>query len=540
MAPLAFPACDGSCQTRPNPPSDVVLGAHLETQRRTPLGFPGGTLGAPGLPSPRSVSNAVADQADAGPRQNTRTNLLLIFMGQFIDHDLTLILADSSRSANIPASGDPDDVLGELPFPRSLTDGIDGRFPNVNSAWLNLGNIYGDEEDRCRALRADDSEAPGKMLTRIFFGQQEYLPLFSEVENPEDFETDVGPGRDATPIECGNFGECRNNAATFACGDPRCNEHLVLLAFTQLFVRNHNRLADLVIDEVDQGSLSDEDYSRLVFNTARLNNIFTWQKIVFEDWLPKVIGEDGIAILNDPSGPFARSFDGVGAEPTMDLLFSTAAFRFGHTGLGDTIVQANNKGKTTKEQRLSDLFFSPNELRQNPNVFHRIFNGLRMTPHEDLDTRFVDSVRNELFGNVDQPLDLFALNIQRGRDHGLASFNAYAAERGSTQYATFMELTGGDVAMTETLNNLYGLDQVDNADMFAAGLAEQKFGDSQLGELFTRVIIDQFARIRNADSFWFEEATDLIEPLSTLAEVIDKNTKAPEVLDGQSDAFLLP
>ncbi|CAM9457668.1 unnamed protein product [Chrysoparadoxa australica] len=593
---VEYPPPTGTCQSRSGEAGD---GAHGDEGQRKPLGYPHGTLGYG--PNPREVSNLVANQDDAPqPRLNDETNLLLIFFGQFLDHDLTLTVgADASNGRNQANIPDVGDGMGELPFVRSFTSSP-GQMPNLNSAWLNLGNVYGDTEERFEALRArNHRKRPGQMrVTKLW--KESYLPLYSEVlrrVDIDDFANELGPSSSG-PIQCGRTrrdkfrpqrASCRKGPASFACGDPRCNEHVVLLALTQLFVRNHNRLADLALNVTPRGGLSKKEYSRLIYDTARMTNIYNWQKIVFEEWLPLVIGETGMGLLKP------RSAHG-GTEATIDILFSTAAFRFGHSALGDEVSQANKRGRITKTARLSELFFNPAQLRSKKKVFGRVLNGLRMTPHEDIDSMFVNSVRSELFGNKgESPTDLFALNVQRGRDHGLAGLNTYAEAWGSTAYDTFMELTGGDAVLSAKLDGLYGKDQVDEglcwqaprcgspsafsalnsardgqaksfescrnsntspsfrlctslvsaalslpADVLVAGLAEKTYGDSQLGELFTRVICDQFSRIRDADSFWYTEANDFLEPLRPMAEIMAINSDAPEELSGETNAFLVP
>lgn len=44
-------------------------------------------------------------------------------------------------------------------------------------------------------------------------------------------------------------------------------------------------------------------------------------------------------------------------------------------------------------------------------------------------------------------------------------------------------------------------ESVNNIDLYIGGMLESKDGP---GELFTMIIMDQFARLRDADRFWFE------------------------------------
>ncbi|CAM9321329.1 unnamed protein product [Chrysoparadoxa australica] len=534
-----FSEVEGNCQARPVPADHPRAGATGEIEMREPLGVLEGTFDA-GRPNARHISNTIGSQELSGERSNDRFNLLTIFFGQFLDHDLTLALEAEHSEENIVHIDDVGDGMGDLEFVRSFAT-APGEFANMNTAWLNLGNVYGDTEDRCQALRADDYHEPGFMKTTTLFRNKEYLPLHSEMDGVLDFA--AGPG-EAEPIECGMMktrkrkGSCSPLNGTvpfFACGDVRCNENLVLLSFHTLWLRNHNRLASLALDDIPRGSMSAEEYSQLIFDTARYTNICTWQQIIFEEWLPAVIGQSGMDLMKErtPSGEL---------PPTMSLLFSTSAFRFGHSGLASSIIQASNRGKITRSDRLADLFFDPANLVEDPKTLHRVFNGLRITPHEDIDTFMIDDIRNMLFGNNGAaPHDLLTLNIMRGRDHGLPGFNEAAEHFGTPRYESFEELTGGPSELATKLTELYGegADAVDKADIFVTGLAEADFGDSQLGSLFTMILVDQFSRIRDADKFWYTEAPSTLEPIPSMAQVIGYNTRAKAKFRGETSAFVI-
>jgi hypothetical protein len=62
-------------------------------------------------------------------------------------------------------------------------------------------------------------------------------------------------------------------------------------------------------------------------------------------------------------------------------------------------------------------------------------------------------------------LDLFSLNIQRGRDHGLPTYNAARAAFGFPKINTFEEiLPSGNVSLAKKLKNVYG--HPDNMELF--------------------------------------------------------------------------
>ncbi len=73
---------------------------------------------------------------------------------------------------------------------------------------------------------------------------------------------------------------------------------------------------------------------------------------------------------------------------------------------------------------------------------------------------------------VVQVIDLPALNVQRGRDHGIADYNSLRAAVGLSKAKSFSDITS-DTELANKLSELYGGD-INNVDAFVGGLAEDK------------------------------------------------------------------
>jgi hypothetical protein len=138
----------------------------------------------------------------------------------------------------------------------------------------------------------------------------------------------------------------------------------------------------------------------------------------------------------------------------------------------------------------------------------------------------VDDVRNFLFGAPGQGgFDLASLNIQRGRDHGIADYNTVRVAYGLPRITGFEQITS-DASVQSSLAATYG--SVDNIDLWIGGLAEDHLPDSSVGATFTAIITDQFTRLRDGDRFWYQNSLseNQIRDIqnTSLADIIRLNT----------------
>ncbi len=100
-------------------------------------------------------------------------------------------------------------------------------------------------------------------------------------------------------------------------------------------------------------------------------------------------------------------------------------------------------------------------------------------------------------------MDLAALNIQRGRDHGVASYNVWREQCGLRRFDSFPEMTSVMAARTASaLERVY--DHVDDVDLFSGGLAERPVVSGLVGPTFACIIGQQFLNLRKGDRFWYE------------------------------------
>lgn len=438
-----------------------------------------------GRPNARDISNTIFAQSADVSSTSEASNFLWVW-GQFVDHDITLTLEGSGEEYNIlvPQADVYFDPFGtgqaEIHFERSAAadgTGEDAPRENINNitSYIDASNVYGSNEDTQLALRAEG----GKMLTSV----DDLLPLIQ-----------------------GDHG------SEFFAGDVRANENIGLTSMHTIFVREHNRLVDQLSEQTPD--MTDEQ----LYQTAKMIVEAEMQKITFDEFLSTLLGEDAIT-----------DYEGYDAtiDPRMATEFSTAAFRVGHTMLSSDIFRMTESGDESEFGHLTlrDAFFRP-DLIMSQGGIDEVLRGLASSGSQDIDSHVIDDVRNFLFGPPGAGgFDLVSLNIQRGRDHGIADFNTVREAYGLDPIEDFFALTN-DVDLAQRLTDLYG--DISNLDLWVGGLIEAPFEDGLVGETFHIMILEQFTRLRDGDRFWYEnrlddELLDIVEN-SSLSDIIARNS----------------
>ena len=462
-------------------------------------------------PGPREISNAVLAQGDQKVFAATGASDVLWQWGQFLDHDLDLTEGDprlETAPIQIPkgdAFFDPFETgLVTLSFNRSIyVGGTDKNDPrqqlNEITGWIDASNVYGSDDERAQALRRLDGS--GKLKT----SKGGLLP-FNSGDSP--FPNAGG-----------------DDPKLFLAGDPRANEQIGLTAMHTLFVREHNRLADKIARK--HPWYSDEQ----IYQAARRIVGAQMQVITYNEFLPVLLGKNAI--------PRYRRYNAK-VDARIANEFSTAAYRLGHSLLSPNIKRIYKKRNrfVVEDVPLREAFFRPDKITPKNNI-GSILRGLAHQQCQELDALVIDDVRNFLFGPPGAGgFDLASLNIQRGRDHGLKSYNDTREWLGMGRAATFADISS-DPEVQERLAEAY--ETVDQVDLWVGGLAEDKVKGGMVGPVFYHILRDQFIRLRDGDRFWYEKefrGKELRQiKRTTLAKIIKRNTGVGKEL--QSNVFLV-
>lgn len=419
---------DGTCNNLLNPmwgasltPFKRLLSPVYENGFNTPVGW----HETEGKPSARLVSTQLISSKNV--TDDEQFTHMLMQWGQFLDHDIDFIVSslstlrfsdglDCTKQYSscdnqppcfpIPVPENDHRIKGHgcMQFTRSSAvcgTGTTSVFfsavtpreqMNQITSYIDGSNVYGSSEQEVLNLRDLDSRGLLKSNSSIGSGKQ-LLPF----------------NRD-TPIEC--LQPDNSPVPCFLAGDFRANEQLGLLSMHTIWMREHNRIAE------ELGNLNPQWDDDKVYHEARKIVGAEMQHISYTEWLPKILGPQGMSFL----GPYA------GYEPNINAgivnSFATAAFRFGH-GLINPIISRLNSSFQPIEQGnipLHKAFFSPYRLVTEGGVdpILRGLFGRAAKSRDDKHELFNSELTERLFEMAHEvALDLGALNIQRGRDHAL-------------------------------------------------------------------------------------------------------------------------
>lgn len=437
-------------------------------------------------PSARLISNIIGSQTGDRPNARGLADTIWTF-GQYLDHDLDLSPAvpEGPRAEDlpIPVAGDPVfSARGELPFHRTrymrtgtaccgnlLSDTRPRAFANVVTAWIDASQLYGGDPVRAAQLRTFSAG-------RLKMSEGDNLPFNGR-----------GVGGVGANVATDSEG-APPGARLFVAGDVRVNENVMLTSMHTIFLREHNRWATAI-----GAAFPDFDDER-VYQTARMVLGAAHQKITYEEWLPALLGGDVSSFTGgtayDPS-----------IDPVVTAFFSTAALRIGHTMVSDSLARRGPGGAPLAPLRLASSFFNVNTfLSQGIDTLLR---GAVAQTAQETDVFVVDGLRNLLFGSPGSGsgMDLVALNVQRGRDHGLPPYNDARAGYGLPRYSSFMQITS-DVPTAQRLAMAYNGD-INSVDAFIGGIAETHVPGGSVGPLFAAALRDQFRRLAAGDRMFY-------------------------------------
>jgi hypothetical protein len=202
------------------------------------------------------------------------------YLGQFIDHDLTMDVTDVA--------------LGEDITPAEL---LQARSPS-----LDLDSLYG-------AGPSDDESA------KFYEDDGLHLRTGTTIAIGADGEK---PGHDLPRIGTGPAGVRRRALIP----DPRNDENLIVAQTHLAMIRFHNRVVDKLPASLPPGRK---------FRRARKSVSLHYQWLIRHDYLPRIISPDVLEDVFTNGRKLVEPTASPTDVPTMPVEFSVAGFRLGHS-----------------------------------------------------------------------------------------------------------------------------------------------------------------------------------------------------------------
>ncbi|XP_068909964.1 peroxidase [Tenebrio molitor] len=500
---------DGSCNNLRNPvlgtpqtPYARLLPANYGDKVSTP---PTSISGKP-LPSSRIVSLLLYPDA---PIEDPKWTLNAMQYGQIITHDMSMIAGSTQAQPHQTKCCTADGQLLEFAnipehcFPIILPND-DPAHSQTNAKCMNFVRTITDRDRNCVG-----GYQPVEQLTAV----NHYLDLSIVYGNTDQvnqqvrqyqggrLRVDVREGKQWPPRNNNASGVCSIRSPQEACylaGDARVNQNPQLTVLQVILLREHNRLADIL------AKLNPHWNDETIFQEARKIAIAEHQFISYYEWLPIFIGLDNS--LKNKILYVTKSFVddyNEDVDPTILNEHATAAFRYFHSLIAGHLDLVDEHRSSYGNLRLSDWFNRPAILEEGDN-FDELTRGLATQPELASDPYHDSEITQFLFRNG-QPFgsDLKAFDVQRNRDHGLASYNDYRVFCGLPKALTFEDFL--DVITQENVKKLATLfESPEDVDLTVGGSLEAHVPGTLSGPTFLCILTEQFYRTRVGDRFWFE------------------------------------
>ncbi|XP_022613324.1 eosinophil peroxidase-like [Seriola dumerili] len=503
------------------------------------------------LPLVREVSNQILRTANSDVESDPLYTHLVTIFGQWTDHDLTFtphspvirsfnngIDCDKSCERTEPCFPieipKKDPRFGKkseecIPFFRSAAGCGSGNTGHIfgastvrqqmNSltAFIDAGQVYGSDDTKARFLRnLTTDEGLLRVNTEYTDNGRELLPF-----------TNMGANMCASRSRITN--DNVEEVPCFLAGDERTNENIGLTSLHTLLMREHNRLARAL------AKLNPHWGGERLYQEARKIMGGYFQVLTFRDYLLHIVGPDFIAKQLSTYPGYDENVD-----PSISNVFATAAYRFAHLMVQPFMFRLDGEYQENSKfpsPLLHKAFFAPWRIVFEGGV-DPILRGLvgRQAKLNTQDQMMTDELRDRLFKfSAELALDLGALNMQRGRDHGLPGYNQWRKFCGLSQPRNKKQLAKvlKNKKLSRSLFKLYR--KADNIDVWLGGVAEPFVRGGRVGPLFACLIATQFQRIRQGDRYWWENEGVFTEAQreslreTSLARIICDNTGITEV-----------
>ncbi len=392
-------------------------------------------------------------------------------------------------------------------FAQWFTDGFLRTDPtnplkNTSTHDIDLSQLYGQTRAVTDMLR---SKSGGRLKSQLVNGA-EYPPYYFGEDGqvkPEFAELPItypGSDRKATPLDELDDHKRRR---LFALGIPRGNIHYGFVIMSTLFLREHNRLADLIAAR--HGDWDDD----VIFQTARNTLIVLLLKIVVEDYINHISPFHFKLFVEPGIGVTERWYRQNWISIEFDLLYRWHALVPTRVRLGG------------EEREMADVLWSTETVTDNG--IGRLFDEASRQPSTEIG----------LFNTAPFLLETERRTIDIGRTAELAGYNDYRQACGYPRLRSFADVSS-EPAVQSALADRYAT--VDDVELYVGLFAEDVRENAALPTLMgTMVGVDAFSQALTnpllspgvfGESTFSRDGMDAIKSTDSLQDIVTRNVKA--------------
>ena len=558
-------------------------------------------------PNARYISNRIINDGNQDVFSQRRLTQFTWQFGQFLDH--TFGLRDgggpTATAFNIPFNAnDPMESftnnLGTIAVNRSAASAGTGtstsnprQQTNTITSYISAQSVYSSSPTRLDWLRSGSLDGdPTNNSALLLMSADNYLPTATARGNAATAPNADVDGRLAARPQDRRI-----------AGDPRANENIGLTALHTVFAREHNRIVSLLPNTMSQEAK---------FQIARRVVIAEEQYITYQEWLPAM----GIALprysgyKTNVNATISNEFATMGyrvhsqihgefeIENASQLYTAAQLDNFRAQGLevntDENIVAIPAAVSNFNPALLEQLGAGPmllSEEEQQYNNDEQIDNQLRSVLFQVPSSQNPDCLNGPTVAQCYNTVnDLGAIDIQRGRDHGLGTYNQVRAAYGLPAKTSFTGITGESTdafpagtgidnpnsldvmrlsdmdgksldlnnpannAVTEVrrttvaarLKAIYG--STANVDAFVGAFSEPHVPGTEFGETNLAIWTRQFQALRDGDRFFFENDLSTLNNIknrygidfrTTLGQLIGRNTDATTAANIHDNVFVV-
>lgn len=430
------------------------------------------------LPNARGITNKVFRKFQRYfDRQQPIPNLFSAMLGQYIAHDMSHRV-DSVKFKNVTSECCATSLEDRHPscipieIPRNDPD-YSILSPSVNCLPVIRSKLVS-KQSHLKEPRNQVNEATAYLDNSNLYGSQMHVN--------EKLKSGIG-GR----IITNKFNILPETSdGKYFLGDPRLNQTPQLQMIHSLFLREHNRIADS-LQEINphwRDSRLYEEVRRIV--------IAQYQHLIYEEFLPVYVDKENVQKVEK------SAFNSRKDVVTFNE-FVSGPFRIFHAFIPTQLHLISENG-TLNTFSLKSVI---NNLRQIRHHYEDIIRGLMMQP---IQTEGYDAgMFSGLHLIKDAPqlgFDLAAIDVQRGRDHGLPPYSHYLEELTGSSVTEFNHLRPFMAEYNiRLLKSIY--ENVQDIDLYTGSILETPVHGKLMGATAQYMFYQQFRRLKEADPYFY-------------------------------------